>query len=441
MARTEARWWQFDASWRGLPFLPLRVGTSRALTQVVHRTILPDGLSALDDWAGEVESIGPEQMEFEVEGALVLHPTSLALDNPVDEARLPEDQGGSPVFYTRRYRARPSAVNLSRRRLELQRAFDAPGVGILVHPTQGEMRCHVRDYTFSENSDEPNVVRFTASFLRAPLAGLGLSAAPVNFLGSEPLQPAQAQAAVTQTLEQELVVEGPEEVRTATADVLTQVARALEGLDVFTGPAQAAAELGARIKSVVNTASTLATAPADAVLAIAGTLQSVVGAVEGALGALEAYREVARVAGSLVASLSSSGAVADRNRTRMAVAWQVLALERAALIVGEVAWATLDDALEERERLRALLNSAAINASDVELEAIARLRAQVVNAVPPPDQNLPRLVRVQLRSSAPAVVTAWRLHADVQREQELIARNRIENPMFVRPGELVVLDA
>ena len=71
-----------------------------------------------------------------------------------------------------------------------------------------------------------------------------------------------------------------------------------------------------------------------------------------------------------------------------------------------------------------------------------QLRADLMRAVPGEDSDLPRLGIVTPPAMVPSIVLAHRLYGDTDREADLVTRNRIPRPGFIRGGEpLEVLGA
>ena len=76
-------------------------------------------------------------------------------------------------------------------------------------------------------------------------------------------------------------------------------------------------------------------------------------------------------------------------------------------------------------------------ATDAELEVIADLRLSVTRHLLSVAATLPELTQYTVPVDAPALVIAYELYGDPRRGDELVARNRIQHPLFVRAGTVL----
>lgn len=118
--------------------------------------------------------------------------------------------------------------------------------------------------------------------------------------------------------------------------------------------------------------------------------------------------------------------------------------QQALLASGQVLLGTtfvsFDDAIAQRELNTARIDDQELNLTDDSLYLpLQNLRAALVAAVPGRLSDLPRLVSVPLPSTTPSLVLAWKLYGSLDREQDVIDRNDVQNPLFVPAGPLAVL--
>lgn len=120
---------------------------------------------------------------------------------------------------------------------------------------------------------------------------------------------------------------------------------------------------------------------------------------------------------------------------------QGLAVVRAVEITAATTFSSYEDAVAGRDQVTDLLDEQAeLTPNDDVFTALTQLRADLVNAVPPPGNTLAHLLPYTPPSTVPSLVLAHRLYGDVSREQDLVARNSIRHPGFVTGGqELEVL--
>jgi prophage DNA circulation protein len=73
--------------------------------------------------------------------------------------------------------------------------------------------------------------------------------------------------------------------------------------------------------------------------------------------------------------------------------------------------------------------------NDLVYVALTDLRTAVVQAVPDPDQDLPRLAKFSPRQTLPSLVVAYQLYGDAGRADDIVARNDPRRPGFLTGGQ------
>ena len=95
-----------------------------------------------------------------------------------------------------------------------------------------------------------------------------------------------------------------------------------------------------------------------------------------------------------------------------------------------------EDAIETRDgfldRIDALAGE---TKNDTLYEGYRALRAQVANAVPGENNDLPRISASVLKQSMPSLVLAYDLYENVERELDILNRNSIRHPAFLPGGQ------
>jgi len=136
---------------------------------------------------------------------------------------------------------------------------------------------------------------------------------------------------------------------------------------------------------------------------------------------------------------------ASGTRARQAVNYdELLALVRRGVAIQAARLAPLrtydsyQAALQVRERVAEQLDEQLEVASDEVYPALQQLRADLVRGVPGEESQLAQLVEYTPPASVPSLVLAHRLYGPVgleARELDLLARNHVQHPAFVRGGE------
>jgi prophage DNA circulation protein len=146
---------------------------------------------------------------------------------------------------------------------------------------------------------------------------------------------------------------------------------------------------------------------------------------------------------ALAAGLASN---ARRERDN-AAALQLLVRQAAAIesvrAVTAINFDSYDDAVRVRTELADAIDDLETDTADAGEEAAWRalvdLRGAMVRDVTARGGSLARLFRLTPQSVEPALVLAYRIYADADRDAEIVARNRVARPGFVPAGAALEL--
>ena len=112
----------------------------------------------------------------------------------------------------------------------------------------------------------------------------------------------------------------------------------------------------------------------------------------------------------------------------------------AAGAIADEEFTSYNDATAARTEITAKIDQHLEAVADDTFPALLSLRSSLVNAIPGESSDLPRLQRYTPPGTVPSLVLAHRLYGNLEREEDLIRRNRIRNPCFIAGGtELEVL--
>ena len=116
---------------------------------------------------------------------------------------------------------------------------------------------------------------------------------------------------------------------------------------------------------------------------------------------------------------------------------QGMALVETLRLSSDIAFDSFDDAISVRVQLLEHVDVLEHNAADDVFLAMQALRSAFTQAVPTPDQSLPRLIEYMPLQTLPALVIAYDVYGDATREADIINRNKnkIMHPGFVPAAE------
>lgn len=311
--------------------------------------------------------------------------------------------------------------------------FPLRSSSILIHPYLGKLRVVATGIRYKESKNEGRMARVELSFLEAGRE----PAPPVSTgqqLGKAAAATEAADVALAANLEEELETTGVvEEIRAATAGAIRAVGNVLKDLDVFSGLTDDVAALGFQVNQMINSAASLATAPATLASTVVGVWDGIVAAAGNAVGALHAYDALLGLSPELDGGTSTTATGADKNLLLVFDFMRASAAGRAVQAAIQVEWESLDEAVAGQTAITTQIDDLLERASDAVYPILQDVRSAAANGVPAPGQSLPSIVTVTLPGTIPSLVLASTLYDQARREGEIVLRNRVRHPLFL-PG-------
>ena len=187
---------------------------------------------------------------------------------------------------------------------------------------------------------------------------------------------------------------------------------------------------------LLQSATALATAPADLVVQVQLAVQGVYAAAESSLEAFYVYQTLFGFAATPLGGAGTTSAAANLNAKLVANMVAVGVVGNAARAAVRAPWAARSDAVEARDSLLDELDRLLLvpELDDLTARELRRLAALVVAGVPRPGEDLPELATVELGATEPSLVVAWRLYGDAGRAEEISDRNLLPYPGLVPGG-------
>ena len=356
---------------------------------------------------------------------------SVRHDFPGEPLPLFEDLGRRAREF--RFRAYLIGEDVLDQRDRLLAALEQEGPGELVHPTRGTFVVSLSEparETWSQR--DGGVLTLELSFCESQGA-LFPSVADVPGPELEDLADEHADAAAAAFPDQVDVAGQPEVARQSIADSVTTAVRGLQARELPGTPQQLAA-WRATLDELLRGGSSAAANPAELALQLRAAFADVAELSSGKLATLGVYRELLRLPSTVVPGTGATSLTAAGNARATDSLWRFYAFAGACRAAARAPWASLEDALAAREDL--LEQSEQLEAdSDVRnLDRMHELRGLLGQAVPPPDEGLPRELEVTPRQTTPSLALSYQLDGNVAGELDLVARNRPRFPGFLPGG-------
>lgn len=366
--------------------------------------------------------------EVEASGGrrVVLH------EYPLRDTPYSEDLGRrAREFSVRGYIIQGRTYDYASARADVLKALEAYGPGELVHPWHGEVNVVVDDYRLRESMERGGLLELDIRFREAgQLANPTASADTAKGVAS-------AASSARQALKNSFLsafAPALDEIDKAVTALNDAASLAMEYLGL---PQSLIAEGLAYVQSLIATPAAFF----DALVGIFGGLLDNESSNESGEKALaapvpDASFSIASGEGTapLESILGGSAVITtEAGRVIRHTVAQVVVVEAAAS-TAHTEYATADDALADRDAVVESLDTIEPVAEDSVFPWLAELRRAVVTDLTTRGAELPRVRSVTLPGTVPALVAAYRIHADAGRADEIVSRNRIRHPGRVPGG-------
>ena len=351
---------------------------------------------------------------------------------PLRDTPYSEDLGRrAREFSVRGYIIQGRTYDYATARADVLKALEAYGPGELVHPWHGEVNVVVDDYRLRESMERGGLLELDIRFREAgQLTNPTASADTAKGVAS-------AASSARQALKNSFLsafAPALDEIDKAVTALNDAASLAMEYLGL---PQSLIAEGLAYVQSLIATPAAFF----DALVGLFGGLLGNENGTESGEKALaapvpDASFSIASGEGTapLESILGGSASITtEAGRMIRDTVAQVVVIEAAAS-TAHAEYATADDALADRDAVVEGLDTIEPAADDAVFLGLAELRRAVVTDLTTRGAELPRVRSVTLPGTVPALVAAYRIHADAGRADEIVSRNRIRHPGRVPGG-------
>ena len=334
-------------------------------------------------------------------------------------------------------------------RAALDAALEVAGPGILIHPWHGQKSVTLLSATCNETTSEGGLARYQLEFIeenasQTPTRTIDTAAA-INTAGDDLKEAASTEFQQSFSAKTASLLDSASEVLGKFTDHMDDLTSGLKAhvdglstyvnlglglrsqvLDLVLTPAELSASIGELISSVRLVAST----PADAF----NVLRLVMGFgddLKPVTGTTPTRRAQAENQGALIQVIKRTAAA------------------EAVKTVVDMTFKSYDEAVAVRDDLADRLDDIAVAAADAGQDtawsALETAKSAVVQDITKRGGSLARLYKFTPSITTPALVLAYRLYDDTSdlegRVQDVVGRNRIAHPGFVRGGNALEVTA
>lgn len=317
-------------------------------------------------------------------------------------------------------------------------ALETAGTGELVHPHYGTLRVAVANFRVRESSDRGGMAQFSIEFDQTPDKPAQPSAVP-DAAGK---LKASSLAAKTAAASQFLATYSPGTLLASVSGSLRSGSLAMSNLlGTVTMETQQLTTLKRQVSAFSANATALANVPADLLAGQLGIFEALADGLVAASGTADAVSPVLAVLalygfdpGNRPPATTATRILERANFDAVLRLNQRLVVIQAGLIAVAQVFSSYDEALATRLALTDLIDAQAETVTDDFYPLLMQLRADLVGAVPGDALEQARLISHTPDFTVPSLVLAHRLYGDLSREADLVARNTVRNPVFLRGG-------
>lgn len=341
-------------------------------------------------------------------------------------------------------------------RKTLEEACEKAGPGVLVHPYRGELTVVCRGLNISESSDEGGMCSITLTFLEAGEASY--PSAKVDSVNAISEKGNDVTDAAKDEFVTDFLTKGyPAFVAEAATVTIKKFSDFMSSPEfIASSDMQAVSDYYSRVMGIGSDAFSLIQTPLDLATEIIDSIGSVRTAFGGdALsmlvslfdeyssllddsdgGSTPSRQQVVkntRVIGSLIRQTAIAQAATAAVVTQITTPVSNGGTKTVAL---PTAYDSYESAITIRTEIADRLDDESeATSNDLVYVALTDLRTAVVQSVPSPEQDLPRLATFSPRQTLPSLVVAYQLYGDAGRADDIVARNDPRRPGFLTGGQ------
>ncbi|MCS4310258.1 prophage DNA circulation protein [Pseudomonas sp. BIGb0381] len=341
-------------------------------------------------------------------------------------------------------------------REELIKVCEQAGPGVLVHPYRGELTVVCRGLTVSESSDEGGKCTISMTFLEAGEASY--PSAKVDSVNAISAKAGEVTEASKENFVADFLTKGyPSFVAEAAATQIKGLSDFLSSPEfIVSSDIQAVSDYYDKVKGIGSDAFNLIQAP----LEFAGQVVDAISSIRSAFGGsafgmlMSLYSQYFPSSDGTSSSATPSRQQVVRNTGAVSALVRQVAISEAA-VAAVVTQATEDvsnggtkttseptkyDSYEAAVAVRTELSDrldeeSESTSNDLVYVAVTDLRTAVVQAVPDPEQDLPRLATFSPKQTLPSLLVAYQLYGDASRAEDIVLRNDPRRPGFLIGGQ------
>lgn len=321
------------------------------------------------------------------------------------------------------------------------------GPGVLIHPYIGRMKVNSGPYSIIETVGDQRHAIVNLNFFESgeylyPIILIDIKADLLTSVtDSLSALDEMVQAALDIAKMPGALVDAVGDLVGFVGDVFDRITAPFEAL------ADIAAELSYSIRTLKADVNDLLAAPGELVDRLNEAFDLVAGALTSPEDRVAAYKDLLTVGNDFETPTVNTDTMEQHKKNVDSIRdyVQTAAITHICKHVIDVDFESLEAAETEREFIvdyieeKLLDEETSIEVSDDTYQALRDMIANIVQALPDENSELPTVIEYVPRESMPSLLIAYEVFQDPGKEQDIIDRNDIEHPGFVPGGETLEL--
>ncbi|MDD0852998.1 DNA circularization N-terminal domain-containing protein [Halobacteriovorax sp. GB3] len=332
-----------------------------------------------------------------------------------------------------------------KKKIDLIKEIEKPGVKDLVHPFYGRVKVKVGNIDISETDSELGICRINFQAWR--FSPLKYPFSENDKVGQIELTQIEVDNAIKEDFSNNFSIKGlPQNLKDSALSMINEAADLYEDMtssikewsDTIGEAVLAARQIKAKAKDLIES-------PLALIENIQRNLDLAKNFSFSSKELFEAYRNTDKYGRKKkeVLSVTRTREQEEENTKQMTIAVRCSGISRACVqavkMAEENSIETSQEARKMKEQVMSSLDEIMEQTtSPIVYSSLQKLRTQFLEAVPGNSNRLPNLSTYELEHTTNSIMLSYEIYGTTDLERDIIQRNEIEDPMFITPKELEI---
>ena len=316
-------------------------------------------------------------------------------------------------------------------------ALDQEGTGLLIHPYHGELTLQVETWHVKETASDGGMARFSIVFLQTEDIKYPTTA-------SNNVEVLNAKAdKLDQSLAQNMNKKFKTNILSSYKKAVNFIKDTIKSLKNFMSPIASLINIAEQVSKDLNDIATEAMSLARSPLTLAYNLQNALKSIQNiseyAKDIIKAYSSLNKTFFEYFRDTKEATTKAETvNKANNQSMKQLLCLTIASAMARTAAvmeFKTYAEVEETQELIAGIIDEIIADTDDDDIfQNAIELKLALSQVLPPENQILKNIVSYSVNDTVPSIVIAYDIYGNLDSEQDVLDRNKIENPATIIGG-------